>query len=70
MPSKLTKILKGLEEMHNELSDKVEELYVSLNIPESYPDLEGVGLEFVHTLLMACDLKVNIRKKEFGPRET
>jgi len=65
-PSKSTKILKGLEEMHDELSDKVEELYVSLNIPESYPDLEGVGLEFIRTLLMARDLKVNIRKRAIG----
>ena len=44
-PSKLTKILRGLEEMHDQLSDKVEELYVSLNIQESYPDLQGVGLD-------------------------
>ena len=61
-PSKLTKILRGLEEMHDQLSDKVEELYVSLNIQESYLDLQGVGLEFVQTLLMARDLKINIRK--------
>lgn len=65
-PLKLTKILKGLEEMHNELSDKVEELYVSLNIPESYPDLEGVGLEFIWMLLMTPNLKVNIWKRAIG----
>ena len=65
-PSKPTKILRGLEEMHDQLSDKVEELYVSLNIQESYPDLQGVGLEFVRTLLMARDLKINIRKRAVG----
>jgi len=50
--------------MHEDLSDKVEELYVSLNIQESYPNLQGVGLDFVRTLLMARDLKVNICKWE------
>ena len=65
-PSKPMKILRGLEEMHDQLSDKVEELYVSLNIQESYPDLQGVGLEFVRTLLMARDLKINIRKRAVG----
>jgi hypothetical protein len=65
-PSKSTKILKGLGEMHDELSDKVEELYISLNIQESYPDLLGVGLDFVRTLLMARDLKINIRKRAIG----
>jgi len=64
--SKPTKILKGLEEMHDQLSEKVEELYVSLNIPDSYPDLHGVGLDFVRTLLMARDLKINIRKRAIG----
>ena len=52
--------------MHDNLSDKVEELYISLNIQESYPDLLGVGLDFVRTLLMACDLKVNICKRAIG----
>jgi len=65
-PSRSIKILKGLEEMHDDLSDKVEELYISLNIQESYPDLLGVGLDFVRTLLMARDLKVNIRKRAIG----
>jgi len=65
-PSTPTKILKGLEQMHDQLSDKVEELYVSLNIQESYPDLQGVGLDFVRILLMARDLKINIRKRAVG----
>ena len=52
--------------MHEELSNKVEELYVSLNVQESYPDLQGFGIDFVRTLLMAHDLKVNIRKRAIG----
>ena len=66
VPSKSSKILNGLEEMHEELSNKVEELYVSLNVQESYPDLQGFGIDFVRTLLMAHDLKVNIRKRAIG----
>jgi hypothetical protein len=62
-PAKSAKILKGLQETHDELSDRVEDLYVSLNIQESYPDLQGVGLDFIRTLIMARDLKVNIRKR-------
>ena len=58
--------MKGLQETHDELSDKVEDLYISLNIQESYPNLQGVGLDFVRTLLMARDLKVNIRKMAIG----
>ncbi|KIM38191.1 hypothetical protein M413DRAFT_30325 [Hebeloma cylindrosporum] len=65
-PSQSASILVGLEEMHDQLSEKVEELYVSLNIHESYPDLQGVGIDFVRTLLMARDLKVNIRKRAIG----
>ena len=43
-PSKPTKILRGLEEMHDQLSDRVEELYVSLNIQhqENVPFVFGV----------------------------
>ena len=63
---KSIKILKGLEEMHDDLSDKVEELYILLNIQESYLDLLRVGLDFIWTLLMARNLKVNIRKRAIG----
>lgn len=65
-PAKSAKILIGLQETHDQLSDRVEDLYVSLNIQESYPDLQGVGLDFIRTLIMARDLKVNIRKRAIG----
>ena len=65
-PAKSAKILKGLQETHDELLDRVKDLYVSLNIPDSYPNLGGVGLDFVRTLLMARDLKFNIRKRAIG----
>jgi hypothetical protein len=60
------KIINGLLEAHQELADSVEKLYVSLNVQDSFPDLNGVELEFIRTLLMARDLKMNIRKRAIG----
>lgn len=66
IPSKSKDLLKSLQDSHAELTDKVEALYASLNIHESYPALKGVSLDFVRTLLMARDLKINIRKRAIG----
>ncbi|KJA14936.1 hypothetical protein HYPSUDRAFT_412056 [Hypholoma sublateritium FD-334 SS-4] len=65
-PEESKDILKGLLDMHTTFSNKVEALYVSLNIHDSYPDLKGASLEFVRTLLMAHDLKINVRKRAVG----
>ena len=65
-PEESKGILKGLLEMHATFSSKVEALYVSLNIHDTYPDLKGASLEFVRLLLMAHDLKINIRKRAIG----
>jgi hypothetical protein len=47
------KILKSLEQMHDNLKEEVETLYASLNVHDSFPELQGINLEFVRTLLMA-----------------
>lgn len=65
-PEESKGILKGLLEMHATFTNKVEALYVSLNIHDSYPNLRGASLDFVQTLLMARDLKINIRKRVIG----
>lgn len=65
-PEESKGILKGLLEMHATFTNKVEALYVSLNIHDSYPNLRGASLDFVQTLLMARDLKINIRKQAIG----
>jgi len=59
-------MLSGLEQTHEHLKEKVEALYTSLNVHESFPELHGIDLEFVRTLLMARDLKINIRKRAIG----
>ncbi|KAG0702376.1 hypothetical protein DFH29DRAFT_982404 [Suillus ampliporus] len=52
--------LPTLERGHDQLMDKVEVLYASLNIHDQFPELEGINLDFVRLLLMAHDLKMNI----------
>jgi hypothetical protein len=59
-------MLTGLENTQERLKEKVEALYTSLNVHESFPELQGIDLEFVRTLLMARDLKINIRKRAIG----
>ncbi|KAG1802437.1 hypothetical protein EV424DRAFT_1351735 [Suillus variegatus] len=54
--------LEALEKGHDCLMAKVKILYASLNIHDQFPELEGINLDFVQLLLMACDLKMNIRK--------
>ena len=51
---------------HQETVGQVEELYNSLNITDAFPEIQGLPLEFVRTLLMARDLKINIRKRAIG----
>lgn len=59
-------LLNSLQDIHEQLKDKVEALYASLNVHESFPELQGLDLEFVRTLLLARDLKINIRKRAIG----
>jgi hypothetical protein len=58
--------LESLQRTHERLKDKVETLYGSLNVQDAFPELQGLDLEFVRTLLMARDLKINIRKRAIG----
>ena len=58
--------LDSMEHTHSRLLDKFEALYSSLNVQDKFPELEGVGLDFVRILLLARDLKINIRKRAIG----
>ena len=59
-------LLKSMERSHDHLLDKIEALYVSLNIHEKFPELEDLKFEFVQIFLIACNLKINIRKRAIG----
>ncbi|KAI6027128.1 hypothetical protein EDC04DRAFT_2605994 [Pisolithus marmoratus] len=55
--------LASMEQSHARLITKAEALYSSLNVHEQFPELTNVSLDFICTLLMACDLKINIHKR-------
>ncbi|KAG2113956.1 uncharacterized protein F5147DRAFT_770605 [Suillus discolor] len=55
--------LESLERGHDCLMNKVEALYSSLNVHDRFPELHGINLKFVRILLMARDLKMNVRKR-------
>ncbi|KAJ7706758.1 hypothetical protein B0H17DRAFT_1287383 [Mycena rosella] len=59
-------LLRSLERTHETLNSQAEALYASLNIQGSFPELQNLPLEFVRTLLMMRDLKINIRKRAVG----
>ncbi|KIM50664.1 hypothetical protein SCLCIDRAFT_144905, partial [Scleroderma citrinum Foug A] len=59
-------VLTSLERTHSRLIAKVEVLYVSLNVQMKFPELDSISLDFVRTLLLACDLKINICKRAIG----
>ncbi|KAJ7900731.1 hypothetical protein B0H14DRAFT_2197921, partial [Mycena olivaceomarginata] len=53
-------LLRRLELTHETLSTQAEQLYASLDIHESFPELRDLPLEFVRTILVMRDLKINI----------
>ncbi|TEB24645.1 hypothetical protein FA13DRAFT_1638343 [Coprinellus micaceus] len=55
--------MSDLEARQRQVVEKVEELYASLNVHDSFPELEGIDVEFLTTLFLARDLKMNIRKR-------
>ena len=58
--------LDSLKQSHDHLLTKVDALYASLNVGEKFPELTGIQLDFVWILLLARDLKINIRKCAIG----
>lgn len=60
------RLLSGLETTQKNLKEEVEALYSSLNVAGSFPELQNIDLDFIRTLLMARDLKINIRKRAIG----
>ncbi|KAK1225518.1 hypothetical protein PQX77_011537 [Marasmius sp. AFHP31] len=59
-------ILAGMEAHHREMKKKATDLYTSLNLPKDHPDLAGLSMEIVMQLLLARDLKINLRTRVIG----
>ena len=55
--------LESLEHMHDHMVMQVDALYASLNVCDKFPELQGISLDFVWILLLAHNLKINIRKQ-------
>ncbi|KAK0433323.1 hypothetical protein EV421DRAFT_1997524 [Armillaria borealis] len=58
--------LTQLSSVHQQLCNKIDQLYLSLNVDENFPELAGFDVTFVQTLLLARDLKINICKRAIG----
>ncbi len=56
----------SLHRSHSRTVERVEKLYASLNVPAGFPELDGLPIDFVQILMMARDLKINIRKRAIG----
>ncbi|KAG6852744.1 hypothetical protein C0991_009387 [Blastosporella zonata] len=65
-PKNSITLLSSLQRTQEEFKDRGEALYSSLNVHDSFPQLENVDLDFVRILLTARDLKINIRKRAIG----
>ena len=63
VPPEAHKAIKSLEKNHSRLLKNIELLYASLNVSDTFPELDGLSLDFVQVLLMTHDLKINIRKR-------
>lgn len=58
--------LSQLSYVHQQLCNQIDLLYASLNVGQSFPELASLDVAFVQTLLLARDLKMNIRKRAIG----
>ena len=58
--------LDVLGAMQGRLLESVEHLFASLNIGANFPDLSAFPLQFVQILLLARDIKRNIRLRAIG----
>ncbi|OCH83923.1 hypothetical protein OBBRIDRAFT_815662 [Obba rivulosa] len=56
-------VLGQLENGLEELGNRVESLYTSLNVSDVFPELKGLNVDFVKMLVLARDVKVNLRKR-------
>jgi uncharacterized membrane-anchored protein YhcB (DUF1043 family) len=59
-------ILDELDKQQKKLATRVEDLYASVNVDDAFPGLKGPQLKFVRGLLMARDMKINIRNRAVG----
>ncbi|KAK0442762.1 uncharacterized protein EV420DRAFT_1726806 [Desarmillaria tabescens] len=64
--SQLNFNLLQLSYVHQQLCNQIDQLYASLNVSQSFPELASLNITFVQMLLLACNLKMNIHKRAVG----
>ncbi|KAH6893755.1 hypothetical protein BKA70DRAFT_1118807 [Coprinopsis sp. MPI-PUGE-AT-0042] len=64
--SATSSILDELDKQQRNLATRAEDLYASVNVADAFPGLKGPQLKFVRGLMMARDMKINIRKRAIG----
>lgn len=62
----MLEILQSLQCTHKCLMSKIDILYTSLNVGDKFPKLQDINLNFIQTLLLAHDLKINLCKWAIG----
>jgi hypothetical protein len=62
VPPNTVSLIRRLEAAHDKLSQEAEDLYASLNIGGSFPELADLPRAFAHTLLIIHNLKIVIRR--------
>ena len=62
-PKQFKNLISSLENTHGILKTQVDDLYSSLEVTREYPELLGIDVRFLHTLLLARDLKINVRRE-------
>ncbi|KIJ09170.1 hypothetical protein PAXINDRAFT_17732 [Paxillus involutus ATCC 200175] len=70
IPDDTMAALDSLDRTHERLMSKVDALYSSLNVCNKFPELDGISLDFVHILLLACDLTINKNSADWAPKQT
>lgn len=58
--------VESLRSAYAQMVHEAEALYASLNVSQAFPELQGATFEYVHTLLAARELKINIRQRAIG----
>ncbi|EMD30807.1 hypothetical protein CERSUDRAFT_60815 [Gelatoporia subvermispora B] len=61
--SQANDILSKLEKTSQDLSKRVDNLYISLDVGAGFPELKELHANFVKILVLARDIKCNIRKR-------
>jgi hypothetical protein len=56
-------VFAEIDSHKSKLMETCEKLYTSLNIPGDFNNNQGISIDYLQTLVLARDLKINIRER-------